>query len=291
MRVKDLIVRFGENFKLDTMKLNDTTLPNLKGTNPVPIEDIVNNHQNVESLRDEDKLDLSLAEMEKEEFESIVLACNSYLTFNNNSIPSPQLTISEIGFDLFKDFLTEAAGKRNGTERYMTALSITLAATGDVITPIYQSVYLKWIRYDVSTQKNLYEIPNLGYGEFYKFHQGQFVKIPTKAERDTLIENYRQGIKLIHKNGETLQDFRPNTDVESILIPLQVIYTVMHNAHPSNLFISNAVRDVQYDSNSPIKHIVGVSGFRVPIAGKPVLYADRSHLCPPCTASFGFDLA
>ncbi len=272
------------------MNLNETTLANLKGTNPTPVNDIVNNHMYVGSLINEDLLDLSLSEMTEEEADAHALACNTYLTFKGSTISPQYLTIAEAGFDLFKDFLAEATGKRIGTERYITALSITFGAIGNYIRPIYQSVYLKWARHDAPTQKDLYAVSDSGYGEYYKFDGGAFVKI-SQTDRNTMVADYKKDIKIRHKNAENLEAFRPGVDAESILIPLQTIYTVMHNAHPSKLFITHAIREVQADRTSPMKHIVMVSGYKVPFVGLPVLYANRSHLCPPCAASFGFDLA
>lgn len=279
------------------MKLNETTLVNLRGTNPTPIQAIIDSHSDqadrdvVKSLREEDLLDLQMAEMTEDEAEAHVLACDTYLEFNGNPISHPDLTIVEADLILFKDFLVEATKKRNGTERYITAMSITFGAVGDRVIPIFQSVYLKWVRYDAGSQNDLYDAPYTSYGKCYKFDNAAgFVSI-SQTDKERMLEDYKRGIKIAHKSGEGLQNFRPTVDVESILIPLQTIYTVTCNTVNLVGYITHGVREVQYDNASPRKHIVMASGLQLPFIGNPVVYANRSHLCPPCTASFGFDLA
>lgn len=279
------------------MNSNEMTLENLRGTNPTPIQTIINSHLNqadrdvVKSLNEEDLLDLQMADMTEDEAEAHVLACDTYLEFNGNPIPHDHLTIVEADLILFKDFLVEATKKRTGTERYITALSITFGAIGDRIMPIFQSVYLKWIRYDSASQKDLYDAPYTSYGKCYKFDNAGFALI-SQTDKEQMLENYKLGVKIAHKSSEGLQKFRPTVDVESILIPLQTIYTVTCNTTSLVGYITHGVREVQYDSASPRKHIVMANGLNLmPFVGNTIIYANRSHLCPPCTTSFGFDLA
>lgn len=267
----------------------------LRGTNPTPIEEIINSHlendrEDVESLREEDLLDLTMAEMSEEEAKRHADACSRYLTLNSNIILSQDVTLVKAELHKFKQFLLEATRKRSGKDRYITALNITFGAVENDVKLILRPVYLQWLRYDVETQKDLYHASDSAYGNHYKFVNSDFQFI-SKSERDRMVSDYKNGIKIVHKDGGNHESFRLNVDVESILIPLQTIYTVICNTEDFIGYITQAVRNVQYDRTSPIKHIVMVSGYEVGAVEKMVIYANRSHLCPPCSNIFGFDLA
>lgn len=277
------------------MNNEENLLTDLRGANPTPVQDIIDSHleidrPDVESLKEEDLLDLTMAEMSREEADLHADACARYLTLKGNPVLRQNVTSVEATLIQFKKLLVEATKKRIGNDRYITALSITLGVSGNDFKPVFRPVYLRWLRYDAETQKDLYHAAASAYGNYYKFDAGGFQPI-SKVEGDRMVSEYKSNIKIVHKNGDSPQPFLAGVDVESVLIPLQTIYTVICSTTDYMGYITQAVRSVQYDAASPIKHIVMVSGDSIALVDRVIIYANRSHLCPPCSTIFGFDLA
>jgi hypothetical protein len=215
-------------------------------------------------------------------------------------IPEGNLTLVEVHVNKFADLFNEASNKRLGSERYITALCITFGADGNTVIPIVQSVYLKWVGYDAVSQKDIYTARSNSFGVNKIFNGTDFVTIST-GDKTAFVTNYRENIKIKHKSTLNLSGFVEGTDVESVIVPFQFLYSVIyyHNIEQGGKVeplgvITQGVREVLYDRNSPIKHFVFVSGARLAgIIDTPVKYANRSHLCPPCSNladNFGFDL-
>jgi hypothetical protein len=262
-------------------------------SNPLDVTVFLRNHQELSAIAQEDLIDLQMSIMDEPEAHEHVTKCYSYLHLNGQNLS--QLLCHSIPLKVFEDRFVQISNERRNGERYITCLKVYLASKDEASTvfPVYQPIYLKWMRYDAVMQKDQYEIPTYGYGKYYIFDGSKFDNI-LDSEKDSLVNNYQSKIALIHTvSGTNYTSFDSIKDVESCLVPFQLIYKLMHETPSKEIFITNAMRELKSDLSSPMKHIIMVSGERVDetIPLVPAKYANRSHLCPPCTASFGFDLA
>lgn len=261
-------------------------------SNPLARKPFVQKHPQLKALIAEDLLDLQMSVMEEPEAHEHVLKCHSYLHLKGQNLS--HLLSSMISLNDFDGLFKEATDKKRNGDKYITCLQVYLASEGEnpVMFPVYQPVYLKRTHYDPITQKYMYTIPTDGLGKFYVHDKQNFVPIP-ESEKNRLVRNYQEDMTMIHTiNGANYTAFDPNHDVESCLIPFQLMYKLMDETPSQELFVTNAIREIEADEASPIKHIVIVSGEKVDeIPVNPAKYANRSHLCPPCANIFGFDLA
>jgi hypothetical protein len=271
--------------------------------NPLFMEPFIQANPEFIAVPNEDLLNVQMSILTQQEAYDHVIKCNSRIQLMGQDLGV--LQICEIPLLAFKNMFEEATSKRKNSDNYITALKIYMASKATKMTPIFQPVYLKRLRYDPATQKELYQIPSYGHGGFYEFCQGEPAtgsdpatesefKPITDSDRTTLITNYtKKDMTMVHRSGESYKSFILDTDVESCLFPFQTIYKIMQETPSSKIFLTNAIREVGYDLINPNKHVFILSGEvidkDIPLQAK---YANRSHLCPPCNSvDFGFDLA
>lgn len=255
------------------------------------LKEFILDHPELSAINNEDLLDLQLSALTDSMANDYAVMCSDYLRIGGTSLQNP--LIHQIPLEAFQDLFDEATKKRIGADRYITALRMYMGSDGITITPVFQPVYLKWNKYESSTQKDLYQVPSDGNGKFYVFDGKAFVPV-SDSDRAKMIDNYTKGsITLVHRKAEPDKPFIQDVDVEWCLFPFQVIYKVIQDTWSNVLFLTNAIKEVTYDSGSPYKHVFVVSGEEVTKAPvSRMKFADRSHLCPPCNlVDFGFDPA
>lgn len=279
----------------------------MQQTNPLDLDEFIKSHPEFRSVSQEDLLDAQMSIMDEEEVHEYIKKCDDCLRVSGMKLP-PR-SIAEIPFTEFESLFLEATGKHLGGDkrRYITALKIFMGSQENAgIVPIFQPVYLKRMRYDAMTQKELYQIPSYGHGSFYKLVKKNTNKSDStdntmfeeikEDERMKIIRNYREGtMTIIHEEGQTHTKFIQDTDVEACVFPFQTLFKLIQErtSVEETIFLTNAIREIIVDDGYENKHVFIISGEKINFEGpdKQARFANRSHLCPPCNSvDFGFDV-
>lgn len=261
-------------------------------SNPLNVLQFIQKYPALADLKDESLLDLQMSILDEPDAYDHVRKSGQYLRLRNQHV-HPFLC-DQISMNKFDILFNEATGKRQTIGKYITGLLIFMA-TDEVsteITPVYQPVCLEWLRYDAISQKDQYVIMDEGFGNYYVYDGSAFVAV-TDVEKEHLTGNYRKDISLIHTvNGTIHEPFNGSHDVTACLVSFQLIYKLLDETSSKEFFVTNGIREIRSDQISPIKHIFIFSGEAIKEQQiMPAKYANRSHLCPPCSTIFGFDLA
>ncbi len=261
-------------------------------SNPLNVIPFVQRHRSLNGLLDESLIDLQMSILDEPDAYDHVIKCHLYLRLRNQYVKP--LLCDQVSMNKFEPLFNEVTGKRQVIGKYITGLLVFMATdeTSTEITPIYQPVCLDWKDYDGSAQKDRYVIQDTGYGNYYIYDGNDFAVV-SEAEKNKLVANYRKDMSFIHTIGGANYDpFNAAHDVTACLVTFQLIYKLLDETPSETLFVTNGIREIRSDQTSPIKHMFIFSGEAIKEhQAAPAKYANRSHLCPPCSTIFGFDLA
>lgn len=260
-----------------------------------PIEQLVYSNPLISSLRNEDVLNLEMDDVDSVEGQARLQRSQSNLRLSR--IP-PIIDIAQISSDQMEILYNKVSGFTTPQKQCLTALIVHHAMETvdgkDVYNPLYQPVFLKWIRKDHVSQTNVYELKEQG--NYYVLNGSE--KFSQRTDYDDRKNLYKGRFEICpnHNHPPVFRSFidNPPTDTKCALFPFQLIFTLMkHNGndtvllhHSVNGTGSNEMDDI------PLYHSILLSSKRITntglFAGK---YANRSHLCPPCSETeFGFNL-
>ena len=270
-----------------------------KFTEPSPNTLIAQRHPELGSLPSEVTLDIQYAEISDWNAKKAIEDCTKYLKVNGTDFDISQAQLEHIEREKLTKLFDEATGLRNPRVRYITALKIWFGMENDSIIPIFQPICLTWVSYDQANNSNIYSVLENGNGSYYRYSSGfagfEFFPL-TESDFATLKGNYESGIEILHNDAPTSSHshFIGRTDIDGCVFAFQVIYSLMHyNSDSETIRLYNSIRQVSYDSLNPVKHTVLLSCIEFDETNKEKLltlgkYANRSHLCPPCTNLFGY---
>ncbi len=243
--------------------------------------DIVAKNGNLAALKNEDVLKIDLTVIEVPIAMAEVGRCLTHLQINGNPIEDTNLTMDSIQYNAFDKLFIEATSLRGILpQRYVTGLRVHLGIKNFKIVLLFQPTCL--IKSSNPTEPNRYYASD---GIYYTYDDNGEKFVPALPEDMTYITNYQSLIKIKHFGNNIYEGIDRLTDTKSIVIPFQVIFSLIYdNNQNSDVFLFNAM----VSGTDKINHSVimgtakdsNVVSIHNEYTGK---YANRSHLCPPCS--------
>lgn len=265
-----------------------------------PFLELIENHQVISRIQNEDQLSLELADVDSIEAGLRISNCQAYLELNGRpmSYQIGNQMINRTELDILFNSLLQSVPTI--PKKYITVLKIILGSKANAeglfeIHPIFQPMVLIWNEYDPNSNNHKYVRPQdaspIG---LFQLQNGRFISA-TVAERNLWVEYYKDKIRIKHDDQETHARFRGGVDVGEVVFPFQTIYTLMEQNNTDKFSLYNCVQKIVHQESNPVKHAILVSAPNnnptIP-GGFTGKYANRSHLCPPCNGvTFGYDLA
>ena len=248
---------------------------------------IVDRNSVLEALKNEDVLDVQLTVVEVPTAIQEISDCHNYLKINNHEIQN--LTMNSIKYNMFDPLFKEATDLgRTSTQPYVTGLKVSLGIKAGKMFLVFQPVYLSKST-DVLNEPNRYYVHE-GLPYYYKGDLDGFV--PAKAEDLAALVCYHDTIQIKHLGDLDFKSFNDRIDSKAVIIPFQVIFSLIYdNEDNTDVFLFNAVVKRVINGTNQVNHtvLIGANNDEVNevkgihgglFTGK---YANRSHLCPPCS--------
>jgi hypothetical protein len=263
----------------------------------MPLEEIINGDDILLPLNNEDILSLELIDVEATAGFNRIQAFNNsvrlYYQNRDNYINSQVSIISKTEMKVLYEKVSLHTTLSKGC---LTALRIyhgciDLGNGTFKYNPIYQPLFLEQVGYDSNTHNHLYRIAKEK--ECYSYNGTKFTPMDA-IECNNQRGIYKQQVRIKHSVASTtFETFALGKDVEFSIFPFQTIFYLIHDNGDDKIFLDNALENIRFEKDYPNKHSFLLSSLRVstsgPFAG---MYANRSHLCPPCNGVYlGFDLA
>lgn len=245
------------------------------GPKPTPVANIINANSNLSLMNNEDILNLEFAPLTKEYAEPEIDMTRTHV-IGGAFAPNELITkIPKASFDI----LFERASKmRIGTESYVTGLKIYFGIDGNNIFPVFQPLYLKRIT-DVLGDNSYQEK-----GELHYVLNGSNAFVEAKKSDYDKITAYQKNVRILHSNEMNHSNFRSG-DTEGVIFPFQTIYTLLlDNSGSLDVYLYNAFRLELGVLQQCILLATKTKPFPKTIFENS--YANRSHLCPPCTVIY-----
>lgn len=252
------------------------------------LEIIASNYPYVKRILGEDRINLEQNDVESNIGDNWIIRGRNHLKFNNapihpkfDSIPLNQL-----------DILFNEVSSISIPGPFITALKVMFVSKNGQLDLRFQPIKLSYRYRDHNNQKHNYQISALG--KTYYLENDTF-----KVERNdikTLIQEYRDNIKILKDptNPDTFSNHELGVDSLYMIFPFQLIYQLLLDNLSDNLDLFNVAIGTEDSDVAPFFHslllkaVINGSG---PITPEMFTnkYADRSHLCPPCSGDyFGF---
>lgn len=246
---------------------------------PTPVCNIVEYYQllgeDVRDLKNEDVIDQELAELGPDIAEPEIDDSDKYLKISSGLLRQEIVRIDRIAFvELFK----RASKMRLGTISYVTGLKIHFGLVGSEISPVFQPVFMERKImdsgiYTYDTNFELFYVYNPRTKQFDDAERGDFEKINT----------YKSSIQIKREVNGNFAPFSSSEDAEGVVFSFQTIFSLLYcNDNDEEVFLYNAIRK----ENNKMKHCILLATKSKPFL-EPVFenkYANRSHLCPPCSS-------
>jgi hypothetical protein len=241
---------------------------------------IIGKNANLDALKNEDVLQNDITIVEIPTAIGEMAKCKDHLQITGKPIGDLNLTMNSIQFGAF-DKLFGYATKLRGTstQRYVTGLRVHLGIKGSEVVLLFQPTCL--IKSSNANEPNRY----YAFDGLYYSYSDQTKFVPATEDELIYITNYQSIIRIKHHGADTFERLDQNGDTTSIIIPFQVIYSLIYDNEPhTDVFLFNAI----LNGSNKINHTVlmgtgndsdGKQAFTGEYTGK---YANRSHLCPPC---------
>lgn len=259
-----------------------------------PIEQLVHLNPLIGLLRNEDVLNLEMDDVDS--VEGQLRLQRSQTNLRLNGIP-PVIDIGQVSSEQMETLYSKVSHFTTPLKKCLTGVKIyhAMETIGgrDTYKPLYQPVFLKWVREDHISHTHIYEIKNEG--DHYLWTNSEFFICTNPDDRKALYKSHFE----ICPNYNQPPIFRtfihnPPIDTEFVLFPFQLIFTLMeHNGNDTMLLHHSVNGTGANDTNDiPLHHSILLSSKSISntglFAGK---YANRSHLCPPCSKTeFGFNV-
>lgn len=249
--------------------------------------DIVKKNPALVALKNEDVLELELTIVGVPTAINEIGECHKYLKIDNDEIPN--LTIDSIKYMAFNKLFDEATALGASSSRsYVTGLKVNLGIKNGEIFLVFQPVYL-------SKSTNVDE-PNRYYvheGLYYVYEDDTTGFVPAAAEDLASLVSYNDHIRIKHSGEGDFKEYREQIDSKAVIIPFQVIFSLIYDSESNtDVFLFNAVVERMVRGVNQVNHTVLMGTARdeetitYPLKARvrnyTGMYADRSHLCPPC---------
>lgn len=246
------------------------------GPEPTPMPEILRKFPEVQDMDSEDVLDLEFVAMGQADAEDEINDCDEYLRINSSSGFIDQF-VMKIKNDHFEELFSDATQMHVGSESYVTGLKIFFGLNGSKIYPVFQPIYS--CRTTSGSPGNHTYVPKFGLHYIYHYIGG--FKIARKSHFDKIL-NYRNNVEIKRSTGNFTK-FDSKNDVEGVIFPFQTIYTLMNDNNENSVLLYNAIRMEQGEAKHCILLTTQIKPFKYIFEDK---YANRSHLCPPCTLAY-----
>lgn len=244
--------------------------------------DIIQKNHSLNSLKNEAILDTSKSIVEIRIAVEEMAKCNDHLQINGKPIEDSNLVMDSIQYNAF-DFLFNEATVLRGSSNlpYITGIRVHIGMKDYKIVLVFQPTCM--IKSTNPSEPNRYYTFD---GQYYIYDGRREIFVPATTAEITSIVTYQSTIKIKHHGKIDFDIFDPNQDTKSVIIPFQVIYSLIYdNPQETDLFLFNSI----VENNNRINHTILMGtgndedgeqlyGYG-DLTGK---YANRSHLCPPC---------
>lgn len=263
-----------------------------------PIELITSNNDALASLYNEDRIIHQMMDIYADKgYEQINLSnAHFYLDLpTGKKILTPSLgTLSE---EVLEFLFSKSEELLNGARvRYLTGIRINFGFDGSSIQLLYQPVIMKWERFDGITMDDIYKVEEgktpSGDPLYYCCNTGA-VAILSHEIAETYIGDYKRFIRIKHNlNVNEQHTPHTSTDVESIIVAFQTVFSLLHKENSGTLFLHNCVRELKENQSDNVKHSILMSAAKIVLGSNSGhQFSNRSHLCPPCSNKVGYDVA
>lgn len=226
----------------------------------------------ISDMNGEDRLDLEFVKLEPSTAEDEIDYCNDYLKTTDGEL-NP--LIEKIQSAHFEKLFNEVSKMRLPTESYLSGLKILFGLDEKQIVPMFQPVFLS--RVTSGVPGNHTYIPK--FGLYYNYDYTNGFSVAKEGDFDRL-SNYRKSIQIKRQTGNYTA-FNSKDDVEGVIFPFQTIYTLLNDNTENFANLYNAIRFVEGEAKHCVLLTTQVAPFNFGLLEDK--YANRSHLCPPCT--------
>ncbi|MNU74590.1 hypothetical protein D3C71_640960 [compost metagenome] len=248
---------------------------------------IVGKNSALAALMNEDVLDVQLTVVGVPTAIQEISNCHTHLSIDKEEIKN--LVVDSIRYKTLDHMFKEATLLRGtSTQPYVTGLKVSLGIKAGKMFLVFQPVYLSKST-DVINEPNRYYVHE---GLHYRYKDDLDGFVPARAEDLTTLVCYHDTIQIKHLGETDFKAFNDQIDSKAVIIPFQVIFSLVYdNPNNTDVFLFNAVVKRVISGISQINHTVligadndegimvkGINGGL--FTGK---YANRSHLCPPCS--------
>lgn len=256
-----------------------------------PIEQLVLLNPKLSPLKNEDWLNLEMDDVDQPEGQKRLGNSQTNLLLKNACV---DVDIASISRTEMNKLYNEVSVHTTPQKKCLTGLTIYHAAEEGpdgkcIYNPVYQAVFLKRIRPDYPSHSYIYNITERG--DFYMLSSaGKFMSC---ADPEPFKKCYRDHADICpdYEEPAAFRGFIRHTDTESVLFPFQLIYTLMEHNGNDTVLLHQCLSGSNDSTDVPLMHSILLSSKLITntglFAGK---FANRSHLCPPCLADFGFNL-
>lgn len=253
-----------------------------KNLRPTPFCDLILNFPFLkDKINLEDTLDMQIAEVLAGSPLPQIENFNSYIRLNNG------YTLPRIVFGIkhtaFKDLYLKAQGLVPAGSNHITALKINLGIKNGILFPVFIPICT------VNDGNNNYTVIEYTEQYTYNYSAGLFEKCD---DWKTLISDYQTSIAIRHNGGPQFENYILNSDSEAIIYPFQTIYTMILDSSPYPfVLLTNSLATDKNSGALLCQHsiLLMATSSSIGIIGHNV-YANRSHLCPPCNIISDFDI-
>ncbi len=177
--------------------------------------------------------------------------------------------------------------------RYITGLRIHFGFFGDKIKLLYQPVIMEWEKFDGITLDDMYKVVEKKDAQGKPVYYNELALDVNEATASSYKNDYKAYIRIKH-NLDVLEQHTAHTpkDIDSIIVTFQAIFSLMEKENSEKLFLHNSVRKLKENPSDSVRHSILMSATKVILApDSNSQFSNRSHLCPPCGSTVGFDIA
>ena len=252
------------------------------------LEMIASNFPNAKRIIGEDRINLELNDVELDIGDAWRIRGGNHLKFNNALINSKICSVPLNQLDILFNEVSSIVIPGS----FITALKVMFVSKNGQLNLLFQPLKLSYRYKDHDNQKHMYQISALG--KTYYIENNLF-KVE-KNDINTMIQDYRDKISILKDPAISGSFSNHVLGVDSLymIFPFQLIYQLLTDNLSDHLDFFNVAIGMEDFEIAPFFHSLILkaesngSGPFIPemFTNK---YADRSHLCPPCSGNhFGF---
>lgn len=249
------------------------------------LEEIASTYPAVKRILGEDNINLEQNDIEMMKGDDWIQQGMDYLRFMD--LPINSLILS-LPLDQINILFNDVSGIAIPGS-YFSALKVNFVSKNNQLTLLFQPIKLSYRHYDTNSLRHMYQIS--AQGRIWNFENNQLNT--EKNNPDAYIRAYMGNISIQKDPANPGNYSRHSEGVDSLymIFPFQLIYQLLHDNLSSALEFHNVAIGLDSPEKAPVFHSLilksAISGSGPFVPGIFTdKYADRSHLCPPCTGFY-----